>query len=154
MKTTKPRYLLMQEIEKNNMRAKHGRQLPNITHVLVAGVFSVLTASMLAFLLISTIKASPAFIEPVRQLTESTSNDFVAELAPSVDQIVVVGQQDREVKQFVTMLRHQGYTVLAKSTHHRETAYSVRGRENRTFTSQIELVTYLKSVSKMQESSK
>lgn len=141
----------MQEIEKNNRRAKCGRQLPNVTHVLVAGGLSVVTASMLAFLAISTIKATPAFMDPVRQLTQSTSSDFVAENVSSVDKIVVVGNQTREVKQFVTMLRNQGYEVVTLSPHHRETIFSVRGRENRTFATQIELVSYLKSLSKVEK---
>ena len=138
----------MQEIEKKKNEKADPLSTPRkrMSCILFVGVGSLVLGYLAIFNVSAFIACAPIVERHANQLLHSKNNDVVSEVVEGISHIVISGNHSREVKDFATMLRGQGYRVVMVSPHYRETAYSLRGRDGGTFYSQIEVITHLSAL--------
>jgi hypothetical protein len=150
MKTTKPLYLLKQEIEANNRKAaRRASANPStmISRLIVVGVMAIFGVLGLGYGLKGGTLVVKDISHNLAKMTKG-NDDLTASEGNGIERIVVVGAMDAKTKSEIRQLRSAGYNVVARSAGYTGNAYSVRGRHSGTFESYLELVTFLKSINK------
>jgi len=145
---TKPAYLLRQDIAEANRKANNPRKLPRVSHLLVSRGLLIVSVCVVLGIVFNGIRATPVALSAFDQIGGDPAVEYSQGTVPGVEKIVVVGAMPRDVKQFVSLLRKKGFTVITKQTRHSETVYSIKGTRGGTFHHQVDVVHHLISSKK------